>query len=134
MGKHFQQLHVHLVWATVGRAPILTAEVALWLWPTIAESARAVGSGFVVVGGVADHVHVLTELPVTVSVSDLVRRLKGASSRLLNTKGVASAGWQEGYGVFAVGRDHLGVVEAYVRNQDQHHASQNLRNEFETCE
>jgi putative transposase len=131
MSKRFHQVHIHLVWATAGRAPLLTTAVNQWLWPALAECARAVGSGFVVVGGVEDHVHVLCELPLTVSIAEMVRRLKGSSGHLLRSKCGLDATWQEGYGVFAVSRDNLPAVETYVRHQEQHHAGRDLQPEFE---
>ena len=130
--KQFQQVHVHLVYATANRVPVLTREVCDWLWPALAESARSVGCNYVVVGGVADHVHVLVALPMAVAVAEVIRRLKGASSRLLHLRGLAEFAWQEGYGAFSASRDHLAIVEAYVRNQPTHHLDNTTQNHLET--
>ena len=76
-GRHqYLSLHVHLVWTVKQRQSLISVEVQAWMWPLLAHKTRDLGSQFVVVGGVQDHVHVLTELPATLSVSELVRRLQ----------------------------------------------------------
>jgi REP element-mobilizing transposase RayT len=114
-------LHVHLVWSVVDREPLLTDAIRPWLWAAIAEQARSLGSEFVVVGGMADHVHVLTELPTTLSVAELAQRLKGGSSRLVGLHNGPALRWQKGYGALSVGRNERDVIENYIRNQALHH-------------
>ncbi len=121
--KSFQQVDVHLRWAAAGRVPMLTPVMRGWLWPAMAESARSVGCHRVVVGGYNDHVHLVVALPMTVAIAELVRRLQGASVRLLHLKGLACARWQEGYTALAVSRDRLAAVEAYIHGQEQHHGN-----------
>ena len=84
MGKTFHRLHVHLVWATKSRAPILSDEVQGWLLPALAEKARALGSGYVVVGGVADHVHVLAQFDAAYSIASVVAisKVRAVGSRI----------------------------------------------------
>ena len=123
MTKQNNQVYIHLVWSTAERQQALTSEVQVWLWPALAECARGVGSGFVVVGGTDDHIHVLTQLPVATSIAEVVRRLKGASSRFAHQRGLADFAWQEGYAAFSVSFDQLPALEQYIRNQAQHHAS-----------
>ena len=72
----YLSLHVHLVWTVKQRQSLISVEVQAWMWPLLAHKTRDLGSQFGVVGGVQDHVHVLTELPATLSVSELVRRLQ----------------------------------------------------------
>jgi len=131
MSKVFNCLHVHLVWSTAQRVPIMTNEVQSWLWPALAEKARKLGSQRVVVGGMPDHIHVLTEFSPTHSIADLARHLKGASVRVARLRGLMDFAWQEGYGAFAVSRWDLDRIEAYIRNQAAHHARQELIDDLE---
>ena len=81
------------------------------------------------IGGVEDHVHVAVLLPATRTVSEIVKQLKGTSSRLLAQKLAVTDGffkWQEGYGAFAF---HIGLknrVVGYIENQVAHHANADL--------
>jgi REP element-mobilizing transposase RayT len=82
------------------------------------------------VGGVDDHIHVLAEPPPTLAAAELVRQIKGASVNIAHSKGTALV-WQPGYGAFAVSRDDVADVDAYVRGQAAHHAARTVRLELE---
>ncbi len=121
MPHHHVQVWIHLVWHVRAGSPGRSLETQAWLWPAVAAKAREVGCSEVVVGGVANHVHVLVALPGTLAVAQLAQRLKGASSRALHVQGFADFAWQEGYGAFSVSRDAVPTVVEYVQNQAQHH-------------
>ena len=131
MGKSFHSVPVHLAWATALRRALLVDGVQVWLWPMLADKAAELGSTFTVVGGMPDHVHVLMELPVTMSIAEVVRRLKGASSRIAHLRGMTEFSWQEGYGVFAIGRSDLDRVAAYIRRQRERHGADDIWAELE---
>jgi putative transposase len=73
------------------------------------------------VGGVDDHVHLAVSIPPTVTVSDAVRRIKGASSRALKVDVAPYFGWQREYSIDSFSERHLPKVAAYITNQHQHH-------------
>jgi REP element-mobilizing transposase RayT len=88
------------------------------------------------IGGVEDHIHVLVQLPAPVSVSELMKQIKGASSHLV-THEVSGGGnfkWQGAYAAFSVSETDLPAVRAYIRNQKKHHAQRTLRTELEIDE
>jgi len=72
------------------------------------------------IGGVEDHVHVLSSLSKNIAFSDLVGRLKGSSSKRLKEKGLSNFSWQNGYGAFSVSESNLESVTAYILNQTEH--------------
>lgn len=123
MSGRRQELFVHLVWSTWDRATLIDDDVQTWLWPMLGEEARRSGCTWAVVGGVADHVHVLCAMPATLSVTALVQQIKGASSRVANERSGSGFRWQGGYGAFSVSPDDVPMVEAYIRNQAAHHAT-----------
>ena len=69
------------------------------------------------VGGVADHVHLVTTLPRKLSQADLLEGLKKNSSKWI--KGLAPNYrhfyWQRGYGAFSVSPSQLDALLGYVR-------------------
>ncbi|MDQ2731694.1 MAG: transposase, partial [Armatimonadota bacterium] len=85
------------------------------------------------IGGVQDHVHLVVKAPTTISPSEIMQRVKGASSTLVRERLAPGKlfGWQEGYGVFSVSRSHVERVVNYVKNQEHHHASAKLWPEWE---
>ncbi len=89
------------------------------------------------VGGTETHVHVCLSIQPTVTISELIGQLKGASSHDVN-KQFAGQGkvlqWQEGYGVVSFGTRDLEWVKAYVRNQKEYHAKGTTHARLEAIE
>jgi len=119
----YWQLHYHLVWATRERAPLITPHVEQVVHQTVFRKARELGLVLHVVGGVSDHVHVVVSIPPTRCVAEIVKQLKGASSRAAHLS--ASAGsdfrWQEGFAGASLAR----AIE-YVRRQPERHTSKTI--------
>lgn len=89
----------------------------------LATIGRDNGSEVYRVGGVADHVHILATLSLTVTQADLLEEIKKRSSRWIKEidSKYASFGWQRGYGAFSVGLDELEEKIQYVEGQEEHH-------------
>ena len=62
-------------------------------------------------------------------VAEAVQKLKANSSRWLGEHGVAFE-WQGGYGAFSVSSSLLKTVQAYIRNQAEHHRKRSFEEEF----
>jgi putative transposase len=76
-------LKYHIVWITKYRKPILHGQVALRLRELVRQTCATLDV-YIESGHVSkDHVHLLLSVPPMLSVSKLVQRLKGRSSRLL---------------------------------------------------
>lgn len=86
MRAPYTQLHIHLVWSTWDRLPLLAADVQPTPYRSFHAECEAVGANLLAVGGMPDHVHLLVRFPTTISVAELVKQIKGASSRLLALK------------------------------------------------
>ena len=84
---------------------------------------NGVGTIPIIIGGVSDHIHLLTSLPSTMSISELVRITKANSSKWIKTISPAYAtfAWQSGYGAFSVSPSILNKTIEYIKNQEQHH-------------
>ncbi len=121
----YWRLHYHLVWATRERAPLITPSVELVVHQTVFGKARELGLVLHAVGGVSDHLHVIVSIPPTRCVAEIVKQLKGASSRAVHLSASASPlfRWQEGYGALTLADPALTRVIEYVRRQPEHHAS-----------
>ncbi|MBC7966115.1 MAG: transposase, partial [Fuerstia sp.] len=86
-----------------------------------------------VIGGVADHVHVLLSIPSTLSVAKSIQLLKGNSSKWIHETFPEHRDfeWQEGYGAFSIGISGVDDTIAYIRNQAGHHRKRSFREELE---
>ena len=87
---------------------------------------------FAYIGGIPDHVHILTTLPKMMAPADFVRTIKAESSKWLKTLAphYASFAWQEGYGAFSVSPSLLNTVVRYIRRQAEHHRRRSFREEY----
>jgi putative transposase len=83
-----------------------------------------------IVGGVADHVHILCQLAKTQSVSVVMEHLKTSSSKWLKTQGIRTFSWQRGYGAFSVSQSNVASVVSYIEKQEEHHRTVTFEEEF----
>ena len=118
------RLYYHLVWGTKQREPLINPEIETILYPYLLGKADANASIIHAIGGIEDHIHLVVYIPPSLSISHFVKTLKGSSSHYLNSRFPARFnrfGWQEGYGVFSLGRKQLEQAVTYVENQKLHH-------------
>lgn len=80
MRQPFTQLYMHLVWATWDRLPLITVPVERLVYPAIRAGCTGLGVEVLELGGIEDHVHLLARIPTTVSIAELAKQVKGASS------------------------------------------------------
>ena len=121
----------HSVFASKGRAPVLTREVRARLWPYLGWIARENGIHALAIGGVADHVHMLISLPATMPLAKAMQLLKGNSSKWIHEtfSSLRDFAWQEGYGAFSIGVSAIDDTRAYIRQQEEHHRTRTYREE-----
>jgi REP element-mobilizing transposase RayT len=98
----------------------------------LATICRDVGAELVHVGGVSDHVHILTTLPRTLSQAQLIEQIKKASSKWIKALDTRYRGfsWQSGYGAFSVSPSQLEAVLEYVNKQQEHHRTRTFQEEY----
>jgi len=133
MRRPWTEVFLHVVWSTWRREPFITAELQQRIYGALANQCAEVGADVIAIGGMPDHVHVLVRIPSTISIAELVGRMKGASSHLVThaLRWPEPFKWQGGYGVFSVSKRHVPVVRDYVLNQEMHHRDGPLHQQLE---
>ncbi len=130
----YWRIFFHIVWATNGRYPTIDEERAVAVRTSIIAVAQEHRALVHAVGIMPDHVHVAISIPPSVAVAQVVKGMKGRSSRLMNMNRAAGQddfAWQPEYGVLSFGERSLPEVVAYIQNQHHHHATQTVRPTFE---
>src|SRR5262252_9969825 len=103
MGQSLTHLLVHAIFSTKDRWPFLRSEeIRNEIYAYMAGTLKNLDCHPIKIGGIEDHVHVFSSLSKNIAFSDLIGRLKGASSKRLKEKGLRGFGWQNGYGAFSV--------------------------------
>jgi putative transposase len=118
------RLTAHLVWITKYRYDVPKGDIQLRCRELIVQICDA--EDVRILKGVVskDHVHMLIEYPPRVSLSDLVKRLKGRSSRILQQEFPQLRKqywgrhfWAIGYGAWSTGN----ITEEVVKKYLEHH-------------
>jgi len=92
----------------------------------IAGIIKHIGGNPIIVGGQKDHIHILTLLPRHVSLSEVLKLIKGKSAFWYNheLEGVRpKLIWQEGYDAITVSPDNLEKVKNYILHQAMHQSN-----------
>lgn len=131
-GHHtLTRLTVHIVWVTKYRYHVLEGDIKVRCRDLPAQVCDA--EDVRIMSGVVskDHVHMHVEYPPKLSLSDLVKRLKGRSSRLLQAEFPrlkerywGSHFWAIGYGAWTTGNITDEMVQEYL----EHHRNPSNRN------
>ena len=126
-GNHtISQLQAHIVWVTKYRYHVLKGDVQRRCRDLIIQICDA--EDIRILKGVVskDHVHMHIEYPPSLSVSDIVKKLKGRTSRKLQMeyKELSKRYWGKhfwaiGYGVWSTGNVTQDMVDEYL----EHHRS-----------
>ena len=75
------------------------------------------------IGGITDHIHILTHIHPAISLASLVKDIKLSSSEYIKSLKLFPDfdGWQNGYGGFTYSiKDKDRLIE-YIKNQEYHH-------------
>ncbi|MCU0705428.1 MAG: IS200/IS605 family transposase [Fimbriiglobus sp.] len=131
MPQSLAKLYVHAVFSTKNREPLLLEPWREDLFQVLGGIVNNIGCPSLLVGGVADHVHMLFRLSRTITLADAMNRLKTNASAWVNRLHAnGSFRWQHGYGAFSVGRSEVEVVREYIRRQPEHHSGETFQEEL----
>jgi REP element-mobilizing transposase RayT len=134
MSHTFTNLLYHVVFSTKDREPFIDAELEERLWPYMGGIVRNIEGTPIEINGTKDHVHLLIELPPTITVAKAVGTIKANATGWVHDtwRSRAHFSWQEGYGAFSVSRSNRDSVVEYIRNQKEHHRTMHFKKEFIT--
>jgi putative transposase len=124
VGSHsVSRLTAHIVWVTKYRYHVLKGDVQVRCRDLVVQISNA--ENVQILKGVVskDHVHIHVEYPPSLSISELVKKLKGRTSRILQQE-FSSLGkqywgrhfWAVGYGVWSTGNITDEMVQEYLEH------------------
>jgi len=132
MAQSLSRILIHTVFSTKDRVPFLRDPgFREQMHSYLGGCAKSAGCPPIRIGGVDDHVHLLTTLSRTLAVAEFVKEIKRNSS--LWAKGKERGGdfaWQAGYGCFSVSESLVSSVSRYVEKQEDHHRVMTFQEEY----
>jgi REP element-mobilizing transposase RayT len=124
-------LHVHIVFSTKNREPIILPVWRDRLHAYIGGILRTLQAIPDSVGGVEDHIHLLVGIRANHAVADLVREIKSLSSRWIHEElRQTRFAWQEGYGAFTISSSEIAALQEYISKQEEHHRARTFQDEY----
>jgi putative transposase len=121
------ELKVHLVWVTKYRYHVLKGEVGLRIRELLRQGCDAHDIQIIKGRVSRDHVHLYISYPPTLSVSEIMRRLKGRSSRKiqqeyphLKKRYWGRHFWAIGYAAFSSGHVTDEMIQDYLERHADH--------------
>jgi REP element-mobilizing transposase RayT len=84
------------------------------------------------IGGVENHIHIVTHLHPSIALANLVKDIKLGASDFIKSENLFPSfrGWQEGYGAFTYSVSAKYNLIEYVNNQKEHHRRISFKEEY----
>ena len=128
----YTQICYHIVFSTKDRVPALQPERREDLFRYTWGILKNKDCHLYRIGGVEDHIHILTSLHPTICLAELVRDIKIGTSKWIKQEGVfpTFTHWQDGYGAFTIAYGDKDAVIEYIKSQSEHHKRVSFRDEL----
>lgn len=131
MSHTYSLLLYHIVFSTRERRPTITPSLEPDLHAYLGGIVREIGGRPLAVGGIADHVHLLVQLPPRIAPADAARVVKTNSSKWVHEeRHEPGFRWQDGYAAFSVSESGRDRVTRYIQGQAEHHRKQTFQEEL----
>ncbi|QJD09419.1 IS200/IS605 family transposase [Flammeovirga sp. MY04] len=128
MSHSNSQNWVHIVWTTKRKEAILSKDfLENRLIPHLLQVSFREGFKIDRINGYKDHLHCLIVIPSTLSLSKIVKMLKGSSSHYFNDENIT---WNVGYYAASVSPFMVSKVRKYIEEQWEKHDSLKIDDEL----
>ena len=121
MPQSLSKVNVHIVFSTKHGQGMIASNIRKELHAYLIGVLVNLGSFTYEVYANPDHIHILNTLPRTITIADLVSRIKTSTSKWLKINGLNGFDWQDGYAIFSVSASKIETVRRYILNQQEHH-------------
>ena len=129
MAQSLSNVIIHIIFSTKNREKTILENYKNKLHAYIATIIRDMGGNAFRIGGTEDHIHIACSLPRTITQSNFMQKIKGASSNWCNKNNLNNH-WQGGFGIFSISASHLPNLLNYIDTQEEHHKKISFKDEF----
>jgi putative transposase len=132
MPQSLSRVILHIIFSTKNREPWLDSDIRPRMHAYLATICQDLGGDDLCIGGIADHVHIITTVPRTLSQAQMIEQIKKRSSKWIKAvyPRYRRFFWQRGYAAFSVSPSQLGAVRKYVQTQQEHHRRRTFQEEY----
>lgn len=132
MPQSLSIVYIHLVFSTKARQPFLRDEQTRHsLHAYLGGISKRLDCPPIQIGGMEDHVHILSRFGRKITQAEWVKELKRVSNGWLKEQSdeFSRFEWQGGYADFSVSQSNLEQVKRYIQNQEEHHRKVSFQDE-----
>ena len=117
------KIWVHVIIGVKHRENLIPPKYERLIYKIIYKEVSKMGCKLFAINGTENHVHALIMLNSKVNISEVMKQIKGVSSRIISRLKITPRefNWQIGYGAYSVSEKNLKGVIKYIRNQKIHH-------------
>ena len=132
MPNTYSQIYIQVVFVVKGRQNLISSKHREELHKYITGIIQHRNQKLISIFCMPDHIHILIGIKPSISISDLVRDIKAASSHFINEKKwiIEKFNWQEGFGAFSYSRSQIENVINYILKQEEHHKKKSFKEEY----
>ena len=132
MASSLVKVDIHLIFHVKTTGAMMRSADLPRIFRYLGGVIKGLGGIPIMVGGMADHIHILCSLPKDKSLVEFVRTIKAESSKWMKSldQSYSRFAWQDGYGAFSVSPSVLGKVESYIKDQAEHHKHRTFKDEY----
>lgn len=133
MSHSYNRIWLHVVFSTKERQALLSAAIEEQVHHYMRSQLIELGCPVRIINGMPDHIHLLFLQNPKLSVSDIVKQVKGSSSHWINSQDLIPEkfAWQTGYAAYSVSDSLLDRVFQYIRGQKEHHSKRTFMQEYD---
>jgi putative transposase len=128
----FTKIYYHIIFSTKQRRPFLVKEGRPDLYRYIWGLLKNKQCHLYRINGTEDHIHILCSLHPSISLAELVKTIKVATSLWIKEKKLfwGFDQWQTGYGAFTCSHNEKNSIIEYIKNQEEHHKKFSFIDEY----
>ncbi len=130
MPQSLSKVYLHCIFSTKNGVSLITNDMRKKLHSYIIGTLSNIGSYVNEIYANSDHIHILCTLPRTITIAELISKIKTSSSKWIKKHGINNFSWQGGYGAFSVSSSKVQIVTKYIQNQEQHHKKISFKDEL----
>jgi len=128
----YTQILYQIVFSPKDRKPVLIKENREALYRYIWGILKNKKCHLYRIGGVENHIHIVTHIHPSISLSNLVKDIKRASTEFIKQENLFPQFdiWQRGYSAFTYDFSAKDNLIEYVKNQEAHHKKESFKDEL----
>ncbi|MEX1188085.1 MAG: IS200/IS605 family transposase [Bacteroidia bacterium] len=123
MAQSYTKIWIHAVWTTKDKKPIIYPKIERRLLKFLSDELNTMDCHVKIINAMPEHVHCLFLLNPQISLSNVMKNIKGGSSHFVNYHNLIKEkfSWQNGYSAFAVSDSLINRTIALIQNQKTFH-------------